>query len=114
VIALTHDDGECGLFDAVYVHDKGGTGNEKGKESRTQAPLVSGGFDGFFGNDAMIPVAVHLTLCIHVSMRSLKRTFMLLVITTSMSIHSTSSPVGVIVVCLFTPVSMSAAFHLAV
>jgi hypothetical protein len=34
--------------------------------------LFSGVFDGFFGDDAMIPVASSSHLCIHVSMRSLK------------------------------------------
>jgi hypothetical protein len=43
----TRDDGRCGVFDAVYVHDKRRTGEEKGEQK--QAPFLLWRFLAFFG-----------------------------------------------------------------
>jgi hypothetical protein len=43
----THDDGRRGGFDAVYVHDKRRTGEEKGEQK--QAPFLLWRFLAFFG-----------------------------------------------------------------
>jgi hypothetical protein len=59
----THDDGRCGVFDAIYVHDKRETGKEEGEQK--QASSSSGVFLLSLRNDAMIPplaVYVHMSL----------------------------------------------------